>query len=160
MTKGDRGYVYVLKLQGSPANWYVGSTTNVEARICEHYAGQGALWTQKHPPVSVVETLECPGGDPLPLERAKVAEYATKYGWARVRGAGHVKVEATQPTWFDPEGMKRKKRIIPKNDESNETNSGGTTGTLVVLSENPPGHDYPTSEASDQVWSDITPGST
>ena len=71
MTKGDRGYVYVLKLQGS--HWYVGSTTNVEARSCEHFAGQGALWTQKHPPLSVVETLECPGGDPLPLEKAKAS---------------------------------------------------------------------------------------
>ena len=74
--KNDRAYVYVLRLQGSPANWYIGSTTNIEARICEHWAGQGAQWTQKHPPIGVAEVIECLTGDPLPLERAKTAEMA------------------------------------------------------------------------------------
>ena len=105
--KTDRAFVYVLKLQGSPANWYVGSTTNIEARICEHWAGQGAQWTQMHPPVGVAEVIECLTGDPLPLERAKTAEMAMKYGWTRVRGAGYVKVDATQPVWFDSDGKKR-----------------------------------------------------
>ena len=162
MTKGDRGFVYVLKLQGSPANWYVGATNNVEARICEHFAGQGSIWTQKHPPVSVVETLECPGGDPLPLERAKMAEYAVRYGWARVRGAGHVKLDATQPTWFDQEGPKRKNRAVKTKagDEPNEANTGGTPSIVVVPGEHPQGHNDQSSEASYQVRGDITPGST
>ena len=102
----ERAYVYVLKLQAG--NWYVGSTSNIEARVCEHFAGQGALWTQKYPPISVAEVTECLTGDPLPLERAKSAEMAMKYGWSRVRGAGHVKVEASQPAWFDLEGKRRK----------------------------------------------------
>ena len=33
-----------------------------------------------------------------------------QFGWQKVRGAGHVKVEATQPAWFDQEGTKRKIR--------------------------------------------------
>ena len=166
MTKGDRGYVYVLKLQGSPANWYVGATNNVEARICEHFAGTGALWTQKHPPVSVVETLECPGGDPLPLERAKLAEYSMRYGWTRVRGGGHVKVDATQPTWLDLEGTKRKYRAMRSAtrdkkeetyDEPNEANPGGTESIVVVLDEHQQGDEGTASDASDQVRSDATP---
>ena len=164
MTKGDRGFVYVLKLQGSPANWYVGATNNVEARICEHFAGAGALWTQKHPPVSVVETLECPGGDPLPLERGKVAEYAMRYGWARVRGGGHVKVDATQPTWLDLEGTKRKNRAMRSGykkeetyDEPDQANTGGTESIVVVLDEHQQGNTDRASDACDQVRSDLTP---
>ena len=76
--KNEHGYVYVLKLHG--ANWYVGSTNNIEARICEHWAGQGAQWTQKHTPLGVKEVIEFLAGDPLPLERAKTAEMAMKYG--------------------------------------------------------------------------------
>ena len=96
-----RAYVYVLKCQGSPPNWYVGSTRDLEARICEHFAGQGSLWTQKHAPVSVAEVLECPGGDPLPLERAKVVEMCFRHSWRQVRGAGFVKLDAGMPSWLD-----------------------------------------------------------
>ena len=138
--KTDRAFVYVLKLQGSPANWYVGSTINIEARICEHWAGQGAQWTQKHPPIGVAEVIECLTGDPLPLERAKTAEMAMKYGWARVRGAGHVKVDTKEPPWFDQEGTKRKRKdqqqkTLDAGNESDQTHSGGIENPLLVLLE-------------------------
>ena len=103
-----RAYVYVLKCQGSPPNWYVGSTRDLEARICEHFAGQGSLWTQKHAPVSVAEVLECPGGDPLPLERAKVVEMCFRHSWKQVRGAGFVKLDVGMPSWLDLGGERRK----------------------------------------------------
>ena len=136
--KTDRAFVYVLKLQGSPANWYVGSTINIEARICEHWAGQGAQWTQKHPPIGVVEVIECLTGDPLPLERAKTAEMAMKYGWARVRGAGHVKVDTKEPPWFDQEGTKRKRKdqqqkTLDAVNESDQAHSGGIDNPILVL---------------------------
>ena len=138
--KTDRAFVYVLKLQGSPANWYVGSTINIEARICEHWAGQGAQWTQKHPPIGVAEVIECLTGDPLPLERAKTAEMAMKYGWARVRGAGHVKVDTKEPPWFDQEGTKRKRKdqhqkTLDAINESNEADTGGVENPILVLLE-------------------------
>ena len=103
-----RAYVYVFKCQGSPPNWYVGSTRDLEARICEHFAGQGSLWTQKHAPVSVAEVLECPGGDPLPLERAKVVEMCFRHSWKQVRGAGFVKLDAGMPSWLDLGGERMK----------------------------------------------------
>ena len=139
--KNDRAYVYVLRLQGSPANWYIGSTTNIEARICEHWAGQGAQWTQKHPPIGVVEVIECLTGDPLPLERAKTAEMAMKYGWARVRGAGHVKIDTKEPPWFDQEGNRRKRGMTQQQktldavNESNEADTGGIENLILVLLE-------------------------
>ena len=103
-----RAYIYVLKCQGSPPNWYVGSTRDLEARICEHFAGQGSLWTQKHAPVSVAEVLECPGGDPLPLERAKVVEMCFRHSWKQVRDASFVKLDAGMPSWLDLGGERRK----------------------------------------------------
>ena len=103
-----RAYVYVLKCQGSPPNWYVESTRDLEARICEHFAGQGSLWTQKHAPVSVAEVLECPGGDPLRLERAKVVEMCFRHSWKQVRGAGFVKLDAGMPSWLDLGGERRR----------------------------------------------------
>ena len=138
--KTYRAFVYVLKLQGSPANWYVGSTINIEARICEHWAGQGAQWTQKHPPIGVVEVIECLTGDPLPLERAKTAEMAMKYGWARVRGAGHVKVDTKEPPWFDQEGTKRKRKdqqqkTLDAVNQSDQAHSGGVENPILVLLE-------------------------
>ena len=108
--KNDRVFVYVLKCAGGC--WYVGSTNNIEARMCEHFAGTGALWTQKWPPVSVVEAIECHGGDPLPLERAKTVEYCMRYSWQHVRCVGHVRVDASQPARFGQDGCKRRARNV------------------------------------------------
>ena len=101
----------MLRCQGSPPNWYVGSTKNLEQRLCEHFSGQGAVWTQKYPPVSVVEVLECPDCDPLPLERGKVVELCFKHGWRHVRGANFVRVDAGIPSWLDEKGDRRKPKI-------------------------------------------------
>lgn len=103
--------------------------------MCEHWAGQGTQWTQKHPPISVMEVIECPGGDPLPLERAKVAEMAMKHSWQRVRGGGHIKVEATMPAWFDQDGNKRK-RTDAKAKQTVVT--GGEEDGLLCRFINPP----------------------
>ena len=115
--KMSRAYVYVLRCQGSPPNWYVGSSRNLEARLCEHFAGQGSAWTVKHPPISVTEVIECPDGDPLPLERGKVVELCFRYSWRQVRGAGFVRVDAGMPGWLDEKGDRRK----PKAEKAQET---------------------------------------
>ena len=79
-----------------------------------------------------------------------------------------MKVEATQPTWLDLEGTKRKTRAMrsanrdkkEENNEQDEANPGGTPSIVVVLGEHSPGHDGQSSEASNQVWGDLTPGSS
>ena len=117
MTK--RAWVYVLKLQAGM--WYVGTSTALQARICEHWAGQGAQWTAKHPPVSVVEAIECPDGNGLALEAAKTAEYCMRYCWKKVRGGSFTRCDAPgPPPWFDETGEKRKRVAKGKGSEQDE----------------------------------------
>lgn len=103
-----RAWVYVLRCQGG--TYYVGQSTALQARICEHFAGQGSLWTAKNPPISVIEAIECPSGDGLALEAAKTAEYCMRMGWKKVRGGSFVRCDAPgPPPWFDETGEKRKR---------------------------------------------------
>ena len=113
--KADRSWVYVLRLQGSPPNYYVGSTRSLGERIVEHFSpAEASKWTDKYPPTSVIETIECPGGCPLALERSKTVEYVMKFGPSRVRGANFCKVDAPTPQWYDPSGLARKRaRDLP-----------------------------------------------
>jgi len=80
-------WVYVLKL--SAGNYYVGTTDkSVEERHQEHCAGHGAAWTQKFPPVTVVDRYECRTKDEAMTKEMKVsAQLALIHGWEKVRGA-------------------------------------------------------------------------
>ena len=102
-----RAWVYCLRLQNGC--FYVGQSTSLQTRICEHLAGQGAQWTIKNPPLSVIEAIECPDGNGLALEAAKTAEYCMRYGWKKVRGGSFTRCDAQgPPPWFDETGEKRK----------------------------------------------------
>ena len=103
-----RAWVYCLRCQNGC--FYVGQSTALQTRMCEHFAGQGAQWTTKNPPLSVIEAIECPDGNGLALEAAKTAEYCMRYGWKKVRGAGYTKPDAAgPPPWFDETGERRKR---------------------------------------------------
>ena len=47
-----KGYMYILKC--SNGTYYTGSTNNLELRIKQHNAGEGANYTKKHLPVELV----------------------------------------------------------------------------------------------------------
>ena len=47
-----KGYVYIL--QCSDSSYYTGSTINLDKRLAEHQAGQGANHTKKRLPVNLV----------------------------------------------------------------------------------------------------------
>ena len=46
------GYMYILLC--SNAQYYTGSTTDLESRLAQHKSGQGANFTRKHLPVELV----------------------------------------------------------------------------------------------------------
>ena len=46
------GYLYILEC--SNGKFYTGSTTNIEYRVAQHQAGEGANFTRKHLPVKLV----------------------------------------------------------------------------------------------------------
>ena len=101
-------WVYVRKCQNGC--YYVGQSTALQARLCEHFARQGAQWTAKNPPISVIEAIECPDGSGLALESAKTAEFCMRYGWKKVRGGSFTRCDAPgPPPWLDETGEKRKR---------------------------------------------------
>ena len=72
-----RGWLYIL--QCADNSYYVGSTTNVEARIIAHQTGEGGDYTSKRLPVTVVYSEEFES-----LHDAFLAERQVK-GWSRAK---------------------------------------------------------------------------
>lgn len=70
-----KGYMYILECSNN--QYYTGSTIDLERRIAQHNAGEGANFTQKHLPVKLVYFEE--------FERIDQAFYREKQvqGWSR-----------------------------------------------------------------------------
>lgn len=47
-----KGYMYILLCDDG--SYYTGSTNNLELRLQQHFAGEGANHTKKHPPVKML----------------------------------------------------------------------------------------------------------
>lgn len=77
--------IYVLKLQGG--RYYVGKAADVIGRYQEHVKGNGSAWTNKYPPLSLVESRD--NVSPF-MEDMVVKEYMAKYGIDKVRGGSYV----------------------------------------------------------------------
>lgn len=81
-------YVYTLNLQGGKK--YVGSTSNLERRMQQHFNGKGSMVTRECPPVSIHSVKKCKS-----LQKAKNAEkivyhnMKNYHGTDKVRGAGN-----------------------------------------------------------------------
>ena len=78
--------VYVLRLEDG--SYYVGESTNKDARVAQHRAGQGASFTAALGATAVREeplTKDC-GGDLEAWERAETLERMHKHGIVKVRG--------------------------------------------------------------------------
>ena len=51
-------YTYILEC--SDGSFYVGSTWDIERRLWQHNAGEGARYTKRRRPVALVYLEECP----------------------------------------------------------------------------------------------------
>ena len=71
----EYGYTYILEC--SDGSYYVGSTKNLEKRIAQHNAGEGAEYTKHRLPVKLVYFEEC-----LSIEVAFLREKQIQ-GWSR-----------------------------------------------------------------------------
>lgn len=77
--------IYILRLEGG--HYYIGKSENVMKRYEEHLNGSGAAWTTRHPPVSLIKTIE----NASPFDEDKtVKEYMATYGIDKVRGGSYV----------------------------------------------------------------------
>lgn len=77
--------IYVLQLTGG--YYYVGMTDDVKRRYKQHRSGVGALWTQLHGPIKLVESYKTT----VPFEEdRKTKELMAIYGIDKVRGGTYV----------------------------------------------------------------------
>ncbi|MBP5557801.1 MAG: GIY-YIG nuclease family protein [Bacteroidales bacterium] len=70
-----KGYMYILLCNNG--SYYTGSTNDLERRLEQHFAGEGANHTKKHPPVELLYYEE--------FDRIDEAFYREKQvqGWSR-----------------------------------------------------------------------------
>lgn len=80
-------YVYVWELE--QGKYYIGYSENLSQRLEQHIADEGAVWTKKYKPLSIVEIVR---GN-KDIEKAKTLEYMKLKGFENVRGAGYTKTE-------------------------------------------------------------------
>jgi len=81
----EKTNVYVLKLEHGC--YYVGKSSNVNARYQQHLKGTGAVWTKLHRPIKIMVIYK----DVSPyFEDAITKEYMSKYGVNKVRGGSYV----------------------------------------------------------------------
>jgi hypothetical protein len=76
--------VYVLKLRDEC--WYIGHTTNLNARIAEHLGFTGRYSKQKFLTLHPVENIHSVQIGSLDDENKLALEYIDKYGREKVRG--------------------------------------------------------------------------
>jgi GIY-YIG catalytic domain/Zinc knuckle len=80
--------VYILALEDD--KYYVGITTNLNARIAAHKAGKGSEWTKKYPMINVLKSIpNCDKYDEVKYFIAAVEEY----GIQNVRGSIFSQIE-------------------------------------------------------------------
>ena len=80
-------YVYVWQLEDD--KYYVGWAENLSRRLDEHLSEEGALWTKKYKPLSIIEISR---GDKT-VEKQKTLEYMKLKGWENVRGGPWCSIE-------------------------------------------------------------------
>jgi predicted GIY-YIG superfamily endonuclease len=83
--------VYTLELEGD--HFYVGTTTNANIRLAQHWTGKGSRWTKLHKPVRI--RAMCMGG--FEKEREVTLALMREVGWQKVRGGPW-----TRPKMFKP----------------------------------------------------------
>jgi putative endonuclease len=78
------GYMYLLEC--SDGTYYTGSTTDIDRRLIEHQAGEGANYTKKRLPVKLVYFEEYERIDDAFYREKQVQNWSRKKKEALMRG--------------------------------------------------------------------------
>ena len=79
--------IYCLQLQND--KFYIGKTNNSNFRIEQHFNSHGSVWTQKYPPINILEIHT----DYDDYDEDKITKkYMMKYGIDNVRGGAYTKI--------------------------------------------------------------------
>ncbi len=76
--------IYVLLCEEN--KYYVGSTTNLDKRLQDHYLNLGSEWTKKFSPIQLIEQFQT--NDPL-AEDQTTKKYMLRHGIENVRGGSY-----------------------------------------------------------------------
>jgi hypothetical protein len=80
--------IYILQLEKE--KYYVGKSSDPINRTAQHFRGKGSAWTEKYPPISVIEIIEnCDSFD----EDKYTKIYMAKHGIANVRGGSYCQLK-------------------------------------------------------------------
>lgn len=79
-----KGYMYILKC--SDDSYYTGSTTNLELRLAQHQNGEGANYTKKRLPVTLVYCEEFNRIDKAFYREKQVQGWSKKKKEALIKG--------------------------------------------------------------------------
>ena len=85
------GHVYILELENS--KYYVGYSSDISARITQHFSGEGSKWTQMHKPIRIYDVQR---GDEH-IEKLTTITMMIKHGWRNVRGGPYCAVNLESP---------------------------------------------------------------
>ncbi len=84
MSNLPRTNIYILRL--TEKRYYIGKSNDPNARIAQHFAGKGSMWTTLYLPISVVAIHK--NRSPFDEDRF-VKEYMHRYGIDFVRGGSY-----------------------------------------------------------------------
>lgn len=77
-------FIYILRCSND--KYYVGSTNDLERRLQEHSAGEGAKFTSKHLPVELVYYEEFQGLEEAYLREQQVKKWSRQKKEALING--------------------------------------------------------------------------
>jgi putative endonuclease len=110
-----RGYFYILRC--SDGSYYVGSTTNLEARIATHKAGEGGDYTARRLPIEIVYAEEFAS-----LHDAFLVERQVK-GWSRAKKEALIRRDYKSLPALAANAIRRE-ALRQAQDEAAESNAG------------------------------------
>lgn len=112
-----KGYMYILLC--NDGSYYTGSTSDLDKRIEQHFAGEGANHTKKHPPVKLLYYEE--------FSRIDDAFYREKQvqGWSRKKKEALINGEYEKLPDLSKSYSKRD--VVPSAKETVPSTSSGTS---------------------------------
>ena len=126
-----KGYMYILLC--NDGSYYTGSTTDLERRMQQHFSGEGANHTKKHPPVKLLYYEEFGRIDEAFYREKQVQGWSRRKKEALINGQ-HDKLPELSRSYTVPSTSSEE--TVPSTGSGTEATSSGTetTGSGTVPS--------------------------
>ena len=128
-----KGYMYILLC--NDGSYYTGSTTDLERRMQQHFSGEGANHTKKHPPVKLLYYEEFGRIDEAFYREKQVQGWSRRKKEALINGQ-HDKLPELSRSYTvvstsSTTEMTSSEETVPSTGSGTETTSSGTIPSVV-----------------------------